>query len=237
MRILIFFLAVATILHPVAIHAAGWSEPLQIRLGADSNACGIILPKPLKRLPLILWLHGGMRSQKTTKGWEADRFLPPLLKPGSYYVCSPSAYAGADWLTPAGIAHIDALLDYMERHYPVRMKELILVGVSDGCLGALRYAREGGHKPARFILFSSYPPLAVDTDELLHQPAFTSTRWDIFQGGRDRLFPSAQVFPLLRDWAKLNPKVTLHLYPEGEHDFSWYVDHASPEIREIFLKP
>jgi len=233
MRFLIFFLFASLLFRPTT-HAAGWSEPLQIRVGPDSNACGLILPAPLKSRPVVLWLHGGMRSQKTKKGWEADRFLPPLLKPGSYYVCSPSAYAGADWLTPAGMEHIDALLDYMERHYPVQMKKLILVGVSDGCLGALRYAREGRHKPARFILFSSYPPLAVDVDELLHQPVFTTTRWDVFQGGKDRLFPSDQVFPLLRKWAAANPQVTLHLYPEGEHDFSWYVEHATPEIKKLF---
>ena len=237
MRPLVAFFFVATFLCSAEAGETGWSEPLAIRLGSDSNACGIILPKSLQPHPLILWLHGGMRSGKTTKGWTAEQALPPFLKAGSYYLCSPSAYAGADWLTPAGMAHMDALLDYMEHHYPVQMKGFILVGVSDGCLGALRYAREGKHKPARFILFSSCPPLAVSIEDLLNQPIYTTTRWDVFQGGKDRLFPADQVFPLLRDWAKVNPKVTLHLYPEGEHDFSWYMEHAAPEIKKLFQKP
>ncbi len=216
------------------VRADGWSEPLKLRLGSDSNACGIVLPKSPKPHPLILWLHGGMRSPNAEKGWTAEQALPPFLKPGSYYLCSPSAYAGADWLSPEGTAHIDALLDYMARHYPVQMNKLIVVGVSDGCLGALHYASAGKYKPARYVLFSSYPAIVVNPDDLLHRPAYASTRWDVFQGGRDRLFPSEEVFPLLREWAKANPKVRLHLYPEGEHDFSWYMANAAPEIRRLF---
>ena len=216
------------------VGAQSWSDPIQIRLGPDSNACGIILPKPLKRAPLILWLHGGMRSQRTTKGWDAEKALLPYLKPGSYYLCSPSAYAEADWLTPQGLAHVETLLNYMEKHYPVEKNRLIFVGVSDGCLGAIHYAGEGKRKPFRFILFSSHPSLAVDPNALLTDPRYTKTRWDLFQGGRDRLFPSQEVFPLLKDWAGANPKIKLHLYPEGEHDFSWYAVHAEPEIRALF---
>ena len=234
MRPLTFILLFATVLCASQSHANGWSEPLQIRIGADSNACGIILPKPLKPRPVILWLHGGMRSQNSIKGWDAEKALLPYVKPGSYYLCSPSAYFGADWLMPEGMAHIDALLDYLARHYPVRMDKLIIVGTSDGCLGALRYARVGKRKPQRFILFSSCPPLAVDANDLLSNPVYTKTRWDVFQGGHDRLFPSDQMFPLLQNWAEANSQVKLHLYPEGEHDFSWYGEHVAPEIRRLF---
>jgi acetyl esterase/lipase len=218
----------------IRVCADGWFEPLKLKLGPDSNACGIILPKPLKSRPVIMWLHGGMRSRNTAKGWEAGRALLPLLKPGAYFICSPSAYMGSDWLSPAGLAHMDALLDYLARNYPARLDDLILIGVSDGCLGVLRYAREGLRKPGRFVMFSSYPPLAVNQDDLLKDPVYTSTRWDVFQGGRDRLFPAAQVFPLLQAWAKANAGVRLHLYPEGEHDFSWYAGHAAPEIKKLF---
>ena len=214
--------------------AKGWSEIIKVRIGPDSNACGIVLPKPLKSLPLIVWLHGGMRSQNETKGWEAQSAILPFLKPGSYFVCSPSGYAGADWLTPEGMAHIDALIDYMEHHYPIRKDKLIFVAVSDGCLGAIRYASEGKRNPLKYVLFSSCPPLAVDPGAILSQPVYTKTRWDIFQGGRDRLFPSDQIFPLLQEWARVNPRVKLHLYPEGEHDFSWYKENAGLEIRKLF---
>ncbi len=227
-------LALAGFVAAPPVRSQGWGEPLKIRVGADSNACGILLPKSRKPRPIVLWLHGGMRSQNAEKGWTAEQALIPFLKPGSYYLCSPSAHAGEDWLSPKGLEHIEGLLDYMARTYPARMDKLILVGVSDGCLGALRYAREGRRKAARHVLFSAYPPLAVDPQALLDEPVYTTSRWEIFQGGKDRLFPADRVFPLLREWARANPRVKLHLYPEGEHDFSWYAEHAAPEIRRLF---
>lgn len=213
---------------------ARWAETQHLLLGPDQNACGVTVPIPAKRHGIILWLHGGMRSQNPAKGWDAHRALLPFLKPGSYYLCSPSAHAGADWMGPAGMAHIDTLLDYMAKHYPVRMDSFVLVGVSDGCLGALNYARLGKYKPLHFVLFSVAPTLVVDPRDLQTVPAYSASRWDIFQGGHDRLFPAEAVFPVLQAWAQANPKVKLHLYPDGEHDFSWYIDHATPEIKALF---
>ncbi len=213
----------------------GWSETLRLRIGPDSNACGLTLPKRPGHQAVILWLHGGMRSDKTTKGWTALLPLLTYAPPGAYYLCSPSAFAGQDWLTPPGVAHIDALLDYIALHYPkARLRDLILVGVSDGCLGALHYAEVGKYKPVHFVLFSCFPPLAVPENELFTRPEYTTTRWDVFQGGHDRLFPAQIVFPLLRQWHQVNPKVTLHLEPDGEHDFSWWADHVPQEIRNQF---
>jgi pimeloyl-ACP methyl ester carboxylesterase len=159
--------------------------------------------------------------------------LTRFLEPGSYYLCSPSAYEGAAWTSPKGMEHIEALLDYISSHYPARLDSLSVVGVSDGSLGALRYARFGKRKPLRFVLFSVYPTLAVERPMETYS-SYTSTRWDIFQGGRDRLFPAREVLPLLQNWGKANPRVTLHLFPEGEHDFAWYAENAGDRIRRIF---
>ncbi len=207
----------------------------RVRIGADSNACGITRPDlPLPR-PVVLWLHGGMHAQLRTKGWEAHRQLTRFLTPSAYYLCSPSAYAEADWVSPEGLAHIEALLDYMAANYPrARLDSLIIVGVSDGGLGALRYAKFGKRKPIRTILFSVFPPLILEDKELFSEKAYLSTDWTIFQGGRDAQFPSTQVFPLLKRWSQVNPRVKLHLYPAGEHDFSWFAAHAEEEIRHLF---
>ena len=211
-----------------------WSEAKTLRLGPDGNACGLVAPASAKPAGVILWLHGGMRSGTDNKGWTAWQAPLPFLRPGSKYVCSPSAFAGADWLTEAGQAHIEALLDYLDDSTAARLDDLILIGVSDGCLGALRYAKFGKRHPTRFVLISSYPALAVDTATLIRDRAYTFTRWEVFQGGRDRLFPATAVFPLLRVWAGANPKVRLHLYPEGEHDYSWYARQAGGELRKAF---
>jgi hypothetical protein len=217
-------------------HAASvrWSEPETLFVGQERNACGLIHPVPLRPRPLLLWLHGGMRSARQDKGLTAMQALKPFLKDGAYYLASPSAFAGADWTTPAGLRHIEALLDTLAAAYPVKMESLVIAGVSDGSLGALRYALAGKRRPLRFLLFSVYPQAFVSEETLRSDPAFRTTRWDVFQGGRDALFPAAEVFPALQKWSASNPKVRLHLFPEGEHDFNWYGANAPAEIRALF---
>ena len=229
-RILLLCLFV-TLAHP--------SEVVRIKVGTDSNAAGILVSNPSKPGPVILWLHGGMRSGRTDKGPDAVVTLKPYLPGGRGLLCSPSAFGGSDWLQPAGLANMEALLDSVAARYPrARMDSLIIAGVSDGCLGALHYAARGKRKPLRFILFSVHPGLVLTADDLRRNPAFNSTRWDIFQGGKDRLFPSAEVFPMLQGWAKANPRVKLHLYPNGEHDFTWYAENVPDEIKTVLkMKP
>jgi hypothetical protein len=206
---------------------------IRLAVGKDANAAGIRVSDPSRPGPVILWLHGGMRSVRPDKGPDAVGALAPFLPAGKGLLCSPSAYSGSDWLQPAGLAHMEALLDSVAARYPrARMDSLIVAGVSDGCLGALHYAARGRRKPLRYLLFSVHPGLVLAPEQLRGDPAFSATRWDIFQGGRDRLFDSAEVFPLLRDWARANPRVKLHLYPEGEHDFGWYAENAKGEIRK-----
>ena len=208
------------------------AEVIRLKVGEDGNAAGILVADPVHPGPVILWLHGGMRSTRMDKGPDAVVTLQPFLPAGRGLLCSPSAYRGSDWTQPAGLAHIEALLDSVAARYPhARMDRLIIAGVSDGCLGALHYAARGKRKPTRFLLFSVHPGLVLTPGQLRDEPAFNSTRWDIFQGGKDRLFPSAEVFPLLKDWARANPRVKLHLYPDGEHDFGWYAENAPEEIR------
>lgn len=217
---------------------------LHLRLGPDSNACGITLPaaksgakavgKSRRKPGLIVWLHGGMRSQNREKGLEAHRALLPFVDPAGYYLCSPSAFAGQEWPTPQGIAHIDALIDYMSAHYALDTADINMVGVSDGNLGVIAYSLQGGHALNCRVLISSAPQLVLPLESLPGQARFAQGTWDFLQGGRDRLFPPDQVVPYLQQWEKLYPNAHLHYFPDGEHDFSFYSEKASSLLKSLF---
>jgi pimeloyl-ACP methyl ester carboxylesterase len=212
---------------------------LHLRLGPDSNACGITVPAgaPRKGGPrrgLIVWLHGGMRSQNREKGFEAHRALIGFVDPKSWYLCSPSAFGGEEWLTPKGLAHIDALIDYMAAHYPIDTGDVNLVGVSDGSLGVIAYSLQGRRDPQRRVLISSFPPAVLPLEALAGQPRFARGSWDFLQGGRDRLFPVDQALPYLQQWERLYPNAHLHYFPDGEHDFSFYASQAPDLLKSLF---
>jgi hypothetical protein len=219
-----------------------FAPALHVRIGPDSNACGITVPAAPHRSatarnakrPLLVWLHGGMRSRNPEKGLEAHRALTGFVGPSDYYLCSPSAFLDQEWTRPQGIAHVDALIDYMLSKYPVDAKDITLVGVSDGCLGVIAYSVQGKREIRRRVLISSAPQLVIPLENLAGQAAFAKGSWDFFQGGQDRLFPSEQVIPYLREWERLYPNAHLHFYPEGEHDFSFYAEHAAEALRSVF---
>lgn len=220
---------------------------LRVRVGPDSNACGITPPagwnaggtagkKASGNRPLVIWLHGGMRSRNMEKGFEAHRALLSFVPPSAYWLASPSAYLENEWTRPQGIAHIEALIAYMASRYSVDTSDISMVGVSDGCLGVIAYAIQGKRAIGRRILVSSAPQLVLDADALPGQKGFAKGRWDFLQGGRDRLFPPDKVVPYLKRWEGLYPNAHLHYFPEGEHDFGYYAGKA-PDLLKALLLP
>jgi hypothetical protein len=214
---------------------------LHVRIGPDSNACGISLPAGGPPRPgkagLIVWLHGGMRSGNREKGFDAHRGWLAYLPARRYYVCSPSAYGGADWLSPQGQGHIEALIGHMLAAYPIDPGDISMVGVSDGSLGVIAYTLQGSRPLRERVLISSAPQLVVPAESLPGQARFSQGAWDFVQGGKDRLFPAEQVLPYLERFRSLYPNARVHAFPEGEHDFSWYAEHAPGLLRGFFAGP
>lgn len=230
------------------IAAETYSPTLHLRLGPDSNACGITAPvgavrlikgskssnKKSQKLGLIIWLHGGMRSTNREKGFEAHRALIPFLKSEVYYLASPSAFGGEDWLTPKGQEHLENLITHMLSLYPIDSSNINLVGVSDGTLGLIAYSAQGKRHLNRRVLLSCYPQIVLPIESLPGRANFATGTWDFFQGGHDRLFPADQTIPYLKEWERVYPNAHLHFFPDGEHDFSFYASHASNLLQDIF---
>jgi pimeloyl-ACP methyl ester carboxylesterase len=178
-----------------------------------------------------------MRSANREKGFDAHRGWLAYLPARRYYVCSPSAYGGAEWPTPQGLAHIEALIGYMLGNYPIDPGDIGMVGVSDGSLGVIAYSLQGGRPLRHRVLISSAPQLVLPPESLPGQARFAQGSWDFVQGGKDRLFPADQVMPYLERFRALYSNAHVHAFPEGEHDFSWYAEHQPALLRGFFARP
>jgi predicted esterase len=205
---------------------------LQIHIGPDSAACGFTIPNNphSHKLPVLLWLHGGMRSANPEKGFTAHRAALELVPADSFYFVSPSAYAQADWLSDQGIQHIDQALQWVFSHYPARPDSIIAMGVSDGTLGIIRYTLQGRYPLARRILVSTFPDLALPANQVPQAASLRHGSWDIFVGGQDRLFPNGPVMTSLEVWRQAIPRLTVHFEPLGEHDVSWWFTHQKASL-------
>lgn len=172
--------------------AASAAPVIRLEVGPERIVCGVTAPAASHRdaapggkapragapapgaarpreLGLLLWFHGGMRSQNREKGLEAHRPLLAFADSARFVMASASAFAGRDWLSPATLRTVDALVDTLRALYPLG-DDLRLVGVSDGCLGILRYASAGKWRAGRKLLISSLPQAAM-TEEQLHPDA------------------------------------------------------------------
>jgi pimeloyl-ACP methyl ester carboxylesterase len=174
-----------------------------------------------------------MRSGNREKGLEAHRPLVGFADPKAHVFASPSAFAGRDWLSAEALSATEALIDSLLRRYPIDSADIRMVGVSDGTLAVIRYGLSGRRPVRAKILVSALPQLALPQEALVSTPRLDEGRWDILQGGRDRLFPAQAVFPYLEAWHRLHPNAHIHLYPEGEHDFGWYAVETAPLLREL----
>jgi predicted esterase len=212
---------------------------LKVKIGPDSNACGITLPSATqpKGLPIVLWLHGGMRSRNTEKGWTAHRAALEWVAQEKAYFLSPSAFAGADWLSESGIRHIDGCLDYLRQHFPVQASPIWAIGVSDGTLGVIRYSLSGKYPLQRRVLISTYPDLALPANQVASHPQLQAGTWDVFVGGADRLFPAPQVVQACQLWSRQLKQFHLHFEPKGEHDLSWWMLNQKPQLVRALLGP
>lgn len=213
---------------------------LEWKIGSHQTVSGVSIPQISKKnkIPILLWFHGGMNSNHTQKGSQAYlAILPHLKKP--FLVASTSAWKNQNWLSPVSIETIDILLDSLVQYYQGNPKDIRAVGISDGNFGILNYTLRGKYPLHTRILISSFLPAIFslqDYPELSVHPKFKMGSWHFFQGKIDRLFPFGQVEPFLTQWKQTFPHTSLHIFPNGLHDWSYYDTAASVEIEGILKK-
>ncbi|MGM0444492.1 MAG: hypothetical protein ACQEQV_09915, partial [Fibrobacterota bacterium] len=121
---------------------------------------------PEKKYPLIVYLHGGIQTQRSCKGDTAHTMMRFLYDSLPLFAASPSGNHRALWWEPEGIRRILYTVRRMRLAYPVDTSRIILCGVSDGGTAVFSLASLHNHPFSHFISVSGYPPLLNE----LHAP-------------------------------------------------------------------
>jgi predicted peptidase len=200
-------------------------------------ALGIGLPHRFDRgraYPLIVYLHGGIGTELSTKGERAWEMLGGLRDSMDIILASPSGNRFAAWWSPRGTARIVHAVRYVRTMYDIDTCKIFLAGVSDGATGCYAVASAmGGSGPfAGFFAVSGYGGmlpglgLQLSIDNLKARPIYN------VNGGKDHLYPIDAVNAFVGYLRGEGVQITDKVYPNEEHGF----DYKEREYSELIGK-
>jgi len=198
---------------------------------------GIGLPHRFERgraYPLIIYLHGGIGTEISTKGERAWEMLGGLRDSIDIIIASPSGNRFAPWWSHRGTNRIIHAVNYVETMYAVDTKKVFLAGVSDGATGCYAAASAlGGSGPfAGYFAVSGFggmlPNLGVQLsiENLKKRPIYN------VNGGKDRLYPIEAVNAFVDYLRENGVPITSNVYLDEEHGF----DYKEREYYELISR-
>ena len=201
-------------------------------------ALGIGLPRRFDRnraYPLIVYLHGGIGTEISTKGERAWEMLGGLRDSIDIILASPSGNRFAAWWSQRGMARIVHAVRYVSIMYDIDTNKIFLAGVSDGATGCYAVASAlGGSGPfAGFFAVSGYggmlPNLGVQLsiDNLKARPIYN------INGAKDHLYPIDAVNAFVAYLRESGVQITDKVYPNEDHGFDYKEREYSEFIQRI----
>lgn len=238
-----------SLLLAAALVSGAWRiDTLQV---ADGSRAALVLPRravregrgPRTKVPLVVWLHGGIGANNPSKGLAAAAGFAAWADSGRFALLAPSAWPASPWWSPSAQTRIADLVAQAARRPGVDASRIVLAGVSDGGSGALwlasRLRARWGARLRGVAVWSTDPSVLVaqgvafDPSTLEGMPV----RWTA--GERDRLYPIQDVASW---WERLRVAgVSLEARddPAADHDLAfhqvdlgrfpaWLRAHAAP---------
>jgi predicted esterase len=202
--------------------------------GTDGKkrALGLHVPvdyTPVKPVPLLIWLHGGVHGTRQHRGAEVAHYFARESDSCYFIFAAVSGEQGATWFDETGIKNILESLEYIRSHYNIDDDRVFLAGVSDG--GSACYV-SGSLYPdnfAGYIVCSGSPGLARVLGLPFLPVNMKLRKWFVIHGGRDRLYPGEAVQPVIEGLAGQGVAVQFHYYENLGHGLD-YMPMEKPHV-------
>lgn len=186
---------------------------------------------PARRYQVRVQLHGGVGRIEQSAA-PASAPAGRLAGVEQIYVY-PYAWRDAPWWSRGQLGSLHTILDTLKRTYNVDENRIVLSGVSDGGTGAYFYAMRDPTPFASFLPLNGFllvlknEMTTADGDvfpnNLRNRPLF------VVNGGRDPLYPTSVVDPVIEQLKLGGVDVEYHPQPQAGHDTSWW-----PEVQDAF---
>jgi poly(3-hydroxybutyrate) depolymerase len=183
---------------------------------------------PATRWALRVSLHGGVGRAAPAPGGDAPRPLANRIPGGPEVVLHPRAWAGIEWWKKEAVDNLYTLVDRLKRRYNIDERRIYLTGISDGGTGAYFFGMRSATMWAACLPLNGHPSVLANPDTGVDGELFAGNLVNCplhaVNGGRDRLYPAASVAPLIEMFKAGGVPVSWQVYPEANHDTSWWPD-------------
>ena len=191
--------------------------------GGHEHTCFLLVPRtydPARPMRLLVWLHGGVARDEDGGGASGLRLWGEQAAAEGFLLLCPSGRTGAEWWTPGGVGVVRGAVADVRRHYHVDADRIACAGFSDGASGCYHLLL---HHPEPFCCFLALmgQPLV---SRLLGGPSAAANvasrpLWAV-HGGRDQLYPTERMRPLVDELRAAGADLTWKDLPETGHDFT-----------------
>ena len=185
---------------------------------------------PRRRYQVRFQLHGGVGGRQTNQ--PRGNGESPLPGAEQIYVV-PYSWDAAPWWSDDQVFNLRGIVDAIKRMYNVDENRVVVAGVSDGGTGAYYIGMRDTTPYASFLPLNGFIMVLANRDiddgqifpnNLRNKPMF------VINGGRDRLYPTAEVEPFVKHLATA-VNVDYYPQPEAGHNTMWW-----PEMKDVFEK-
>ena len=175
-------------------------------------------------------LHGGV-GREVPKPGETPRPLANRIPGAPEIVLHPRAWSETEWWKKEAVDNIYALVDRLKRHYNIDERRIYLTGISDGGTGTYFFAMRSATMWAACLPLNGHPSVLANPDTGVDGELFSGNLVNCpmhaVNGGRDRLYPAASVAPLIDMFKKGGIPISWQVYPEANHDTSWWPEERA----------
>jgi len=212
----------------LACATLAFSAPkLDTLVAPDGSKAGLWLPKSKKKLPLVIWLHGGLGANNPAKGVAAaSNMAATWADSAAFALLAPSAWPSSPWWSQDAAIRLTDFVAKATRRPGIDGTRIVLAGASDGGSGALWLAanlRTRFGKSLKGMAIWSADPDVLASQGIAWNPAQLKglpLRWTA--GGRDRLYPLDRIHSWWETCHGAGILLDPHENPTADHDLQFH---------------
>ncbi len=191
---------------------------------------------PAKPMALRVNLHGGVGRKSPEAGGQAARPLGNGTPLEHEIVILPRAWGDSPWWSVKQIDNVLGLLNRVKQDYNIDESRVYISGGSDGGTGSYFFGMREATPWAAFVPLIGQPLVLADprtkVEGQLYAGNLVNCPIYAVNGGRDPLYPSVTLEPIMSMFRRGGVNLVWQVYPAGEHNTSWWPEER-PKVEKF----